>query len=126
MACSISWQVVRWFNKIVKKVIICCNTLLIEVYTQVKVQKILLSERGCTDNYYNLTDEVIFVIEKLVKKIANSQAFVQEDRLGQMIKQYETDELSEENLFFVAAAGKGSTSYSEFLRLAQERENKGI
>jgi len=64
------------------------------------------------------------VIEKLIKKIANTQDFVQDDRLGQMVKQYDKDELSEENLYFVSAASKGTASYSDFLRLVQERENK--
>ena len=64
------------------------------------------------------------MIEKLIRKIANTQAFGPEDQLGQMVKNYDRDELSEDTLNLVYAARKDDASYSEFLRLAKERDNK--
>ena len=62
------------------------------------------------------------MIEKLITRIANTQAFKPEDKLGQMVRQHPKDELSEESLDLVYAARKDDTSYAVFLRLAQERD----
>ena len=64
------------------------------------------------------------MIEKLITKIANAQAFKPDDKLGQMVQEYSKDELSEEGLDLVYAARKDDTSYAAFLRLAQERDIK--
>lgn len=64
------------------------------------------------------------MIEKLITKIANTQAFNPEDKLGRMVQEYANDELSEESLDFVYAARKDDISYAAFLRLAQERDSK--
>ena len=64
------------------------------------------------------------MIEKLIQKIANAQAFGPEDQLGQMVKKYDQDELSEDTLNLVYAARKDDAGYSEFLRSARERDNK--
>ena len=64
------------------------------------------------------------MIDKFMKKIANTQAFVTDDKLGRMLKEYDTDELAEESLDLVYAARKNNTSYDTFLKLAQERDNK--
>ena len=66
----------------------------------------------------------MFVIEKLIMKIADMQAFKPEDKLGQMVQKYAGDELSEESLDLVCAARKDDTSYADFLRLVQERDSK--
>lgn len=70
--------------------------------------------------------KVVVVIEKLIKKIANSQAFMPDDKLGRMIKEYETDELAEESLDLVYAARKNDADYADFLRLAHERDSKHV
>lgn len=64
------------------------------------------------------------MIEKLIQKIANTQVFDPEDQLGQMVKTYDQDELSEDNLNLVYAAHKDDANYAEFLKFAQERDNK--
>lgn len=64
------------------------------------------------------------MIEKLITKIANTQAFKPDDKLGQMVQEYAKDELSEESLDLVYAARKDDTSYAAFLKLAQERDSK--
>ena len=62
------------------------------------------------------------MVEKLMKKVANSQAFCPEDRLSQMVKNYAQDELDEDSLYLVCAAGKEDASYAEFLKLVQEKD----
>lgn len=64
------------------------------------------------------------MIEKLMTKIANTQAFKSDDKLGQMVQEYARDELSEESLDLVYAARKDDVSYASFLKLAQERDSK--
>lgn len=64
------------------------------------------------------------MIEKLITKIANSQAFKPDDNLSKMVQEYAKDELSEESLDLVYAARKDDTSYAAFLKLAQERDSK--
>lgn len=64
------------------------------------------------------------MIEKLITKIANTQAFKPEDKLGRMVHEYYKDELSEENLDLVYAARKDDARYAVFLRLAQERDSE--
>ncbi len=65
------------------------------------------------------------MIEKLIRKIANTQAFLPEDRLGRMVKEYDKDELEEESLDLVYAARKdGAASYASFLKFVQERNEK--
>lgn len=64
------------------------------------------------------------MIEKLITKIANTQAFRPEDKLGQLVREYAKDELFEDSLDLVYAARKDDTSYASFLRLAQERDRK--
>ena len=68
--------------------------------------------------------EAVFVIEKFIQKIANTQVFGPEDQLGQMVKAYDQDELSEDTLDLVYAARKDDISYASFIRLARERDNK--
>ena len=68
---------------------------------------------------------MIFVIERLIKKIAKSQAFLPEDKLGRMVKEYDADELAMENLDLVYAARKDGSDYAAFLTSVQERDNKG-
>ena len=62
--------------------------------------------------------------EKIIKLIADTQAFKPDDKLGQMVQEYAKDELSEESLDLVYAARKDDTSYASFLRLTQERDSK--
>lgn len=66
------------------------------------------------------------MIEKLIIKIANTQAFKPDDKLGRMVQEHGNDELFDESLDLVCAASKGDTSYASFLKFAQEkdRENK--
>lgn len=64
------------------------------------------------------------MIEKLITKIANTQAFKPDDKLGQMVQEYAKDELSEESLDLVYAARKDDESYASFLKLVQERDSK--
>ena len=59
-----------------------------------------------------------------MRKMAHAQAFGVDDQLGRMVKNYSHDSLSEEDLDLVFAARKDDAEYSEFLRLAKERENK--
>ncbi len=61
------------------------------------------------------------MIEKLITKIANTQVFSPDDKLSQMVKKYDKDELEEESLDFVCAARKDNTTYSEFLKVIQDR-----
>lgn len=63
------------------------------------------------------------MIEKIIQKIANTQAFGPEDQLGQMVKNYDQDELSEDTLNLVYAARKDDASYAAFLRSVQGRNN---
>lgn len=63
------------------------------------------------------------MIEKLITKIANTQAFRPDDKLGQMVQEYAKDELSEESLDLVYAARKDNTSYADFLRMVQKRDS---
>ena len=63
-------------------------------------------------------------MEKLIRNIANTQVFGPEDQLGQMVKAYDQDELSEDALNFVYAARKDDAGYAEFVRRARERDNK--
>ncbi len=61
------------------------------------------------------------MIEKLITKIANTQVFSPDDKLSQMVKKYDKDELEEESLDFVCAAQKENADYSEFLKVIQDR-----
>ncbi len=70
---------------------------------------------------YFFDNEGIFVIEKLIMKIAETQAFLHDDKLGRMVKEYKNDELDKESLDQVYAARKDDVSYDAFLKLAQKR-----
>ena len=64
------------------------------------------------------------MIEKLIMKIAKSQAFKPDDKLGRLVQEYDKDELFEESLDWVNAAHKDDTSYASFQKYAQERDRK--
>ena len=62
-------------------------------------------------------------IEKLIEKIADTQAFSTDDALGRMLKQYEEDELLEEGLDLVYAARGEGADYDAFLSKLRDRKN---
>lgn len=64
------------------------------------------------------------MIEKLIRKTANTQVFGPEDQLGRMVNTFDQDELSEDSLNLVYAARKDNLDYAGFLRFARERDNK--
>ena len=59
-------------------------------------------------------------MEKFLRKVADSQAFKPEDKLTKMVEKYSKEELDEESLDLVFAAGK--MDYQEFLKQAEERK----
>ncbi len=67
---------------------------------------------------------MISLITKLIGQIAESQAFSPDDKLSQMVNEYDIDELPVESLDLVYAARKDDTSYAAFLKLAHERDSK--
>ena len=64
------------------------------------------------------------MIEKLIEKIANSQAFSPDDKLSQLVKKHDKDELAVESLDLVHAARKDSYDYDAFVKAAKERDGK--
>lgn len=62
------------------------------------------------------------MIEKLMKKIAKTEAFKPEDQLSGLVKNQGENELSEDSLDMVFAARKEGASYAEFLKYARERD----
>ena len=62
------------------------------------------------------------MIEKMMKKIANTQEFFPDDRLGQMVKECDGEELELERLDQVFAARADERSYADFLKLARQRD----
>lgn len=67
-------------------------------------------------------------MDKTIQKIANTQAFGFDDRLGRLVKGYEEkaeseDELSMDSLDMVYAARKEDGDFAAFLKMARERDN---
>ena len=62
------------------------------------------------------------MMDKLITRVADTQVFKPEDRLGTMVREYDKDELTEDSLDLVYAARKDNTDYPAFLRFAQERD----
>ena len=62
--------------------------------------------------------------DKMLIKIANSQAFLPEDKLGEMLDKYinDNDELAEDGLDLVFAARKNEISYDDFIKHAENRK----
>lgn len=64
------------------------------------------------------------MMDKFLTKIADTQAFGPDDKLGKMIEDYDSDELSEDNLDLVFAARKDDADFGAFLRMLEEKEGK--
>jgi hypothetical protein len=64
------------------------------------------------------------VTGKLIAKIASTQEFIRDDKLGQMVTQYSQNEINCESLDMVYAARKDNMSFEEFKKLVLEREKK--
>ena len=65
------------------------------------------------------------MIEKMMKKIANSQAFAPDDRLSRMVNECDANnELSEDSLDLVFAARKDEADFDAFLKVLEERNKK--
>ena len=64
------------------------------------------------------------MIEKMMKKIANSQAFAPDDRLSQMVNEYDANELSMDSLDQVFAARKDDVDYDAFLKVLEKKGRK--
>ena len=64
------------------------------------------------------------MIEKLMNKVADSQAFSPDDGLGRMVKEFYNSELDAENLDLVYAANMDNADYAAFLKLAKERDRQ--
>gem|GEM_PF-1577235 len=66
----------------------------------------------------------IFELNQKLKKAAELQSeFPPDDALTKLIRSCAGEELSQDDLEWVSAAGKGP-DYSEFLKLLREREGK--
>ena len=66
-------------------------------------------------------------MDKMITKIADTQAFDFDDRLGRLVKHYEVkaqseEELSLDSLDMVYAARKEEGDFAAFLQMARERD----
>ena len=64
------------------------------------------------------------MIEKLISRIAKSQAFSPDDSLSRMVKEVHVDELDVEDLDLVYAARMGDADYAEIVKRAQQPDQQ--